>query len=83
MAVSLTVKIEDPLVATLNQGSRDLDAVLIVHPEHGADIFIVVSGHFRKLGSPRILSIDVLSAHLFCSQSQLTRPSPFTGSVER
>jgi hypothetical protein len=49
MTISLTVKIEDSLVATLNQGSRDLDAVLIIHPEHGADIFIALSGHFCKI----------------------------------
>jgi hypothetical protein len=50
MTISLTVKIEDSLVAKLNQGSCELDTILIVHPEHGADIFIAVSGRFRKIG---------------------------------
>lgn len=44
--IVFTVLVEDTVAALLNRGAEPMDATLIIHPEHGVDTFMLVSGHF-------------------------------------
>lgn len=62
----------DHIAARLNQGSNNLEATLIVHPEHGPDTFIAISGRFCAPASLFRLLILTVSLVPTCFARSLT-----------